>query len=50
MTAGHREAILDQFTRQAVPFSTAPGIKNEQALREAGNEMCFGADVHLLKV
>jgi len=32
MTAGHREAILDQFTRQAVPFSTAPGIKNEQAL------------------
>ena len=32
MTADHREAILDQFTRQAVPFSTAPGIKNEQAL------------------
>ena len=32
MTADHREAILDQFTRQAVPFSTYPGIKNEQAL------------------
>ena len=32
MTADHREAILDQFTRQAVPFSTAPGIKNEQML------------------
>jgi hypothetical protein len=24
--ASHRELILDQFTRQAVPFSTAPGI------------------------
>jgi SAM-dependent methyltransferase len=34
MTApGHRDLILDQFTRQAVPFSTAPGIKDEQALR-----------------
>jgi SAM-dependent methyltransferase len=30
---GHRDLILDQFTRQAVPFSTAPGIKDEQALR-----------------
>ncbi|HBH00964.1 MAG TPA: methyltransferase type 11 [Candidatus Rokubacteria bacterium] len=29
----HREAILDQFTRQAVPFSTAPGIQDEEALR-----------------
>ena len=29
----HRDAILDQFTRQAVPFSTAPGIKDEEALR-----------------
>ncbi|HEV8436789.1 MAG TPA: methyltransferase domain-containing protein [Methylomirabilota bacterium] len=33
MTSDHRDAILDQFTRQAVPFSTAPGIKDEQALR-----------------
>jgi SAM-dependent methyltransferase len=30
--ATHREQILDQFTRQAVPFSTAPGIKDERAL------------------
>jgi ubiquinone/menaquinone biosynthesis C-methylase UbiE len=30
---GHREQILDQFTRQAVPFSTSPSIRNEQALR-----------------
>src|SRR5262245_18354277 len=29
----HRDLILDQFSRQAVPFSTSPGIKAEQALR-----------------
>lgn len=29
----HRQQILDQFTRQAVPFSTAPSIKDEAALR-----------------
>ncbi len=35
----HRERILDQFSRQAVPFSTAPAIRDEHALRllvEAG--------------
>jgi ubiquinone/menaquinone biosynthesis C-methylase UbiE len=32
-TTGHRDQILDQFTRQAVPFSTSPAIKDEQALR-----------------
>lgn len=31
--ATHREQILDQFTRQAVPFSTAAPIKDEAALR-----------------
>jgi SAM-dependent methyltransferase len=30
--ATHREAILDQFTRQAIPFSTSPGITDEAAL------------------
>jgi SAM-dependent methyltransferase len=30
--ATHREQILDQFTRQAVPFSTSPGIQDEAAL------------------
>ena len=30
--ATHHDRILDQFTRQAVPFSTAPGIKDEHAL------------------
>jgi SAM-dependent methyltransferase len=29
----HSDLILDQFTRQAVPFSTAPAIKDEAALR-----------------
>jgi ubiquinone/menaquinone biosynthesis C-methylase UbiE len=29
----HREAILEQFSRQAGPFSTAPGITDERALR-----------------
>src|SRR5205807_6120587 len=28
----HSDLILDQFTRQAVPFSTAPSIKDEAAL------------------
>jgi SAM-dependent methyltransferase len=32
-TPSHRDMILDQFSRQAVPFSTSPGIKDEQALR-----------------
>lgn len=31
--ASHRDLIIDQFTRQAVPFSTAPGILDEEALR-----------------
>lgn len=32
MTA-HDDVIRDQFTKQALPFSTAPGIKDEEALR-----------------
>ena len=32
MSTSHRDLILDQFTRQAVPFSTAPSIKDEAAL------------------
>lgn len=30
--ATHNEVILDQFTKQAIPFATAPGIKDEEAL------------------
>jgi SAM-dependent methyltransferase len=29
----HSELILEQFTRQAVPFATAPSIKDEAALK-----------------
>jgi ubiquinone/menaquinone biosynthesis C-methylase UbiE len=29
----HSELILDQFTRQAVPFATAPSIRDETALK-----------------
>jgi SAM-dependent methyltransferase len=32
-TSKHSELILDQFTRQAVPFATAPSIKDEAALK-----------------
>lgn len=32
-TSKHSELILDQFTRQAVPFATAPGVKDESALK-----------------
>jgi SAM-dependent methyltransferase len=31
--ADHRDLIVEQFTKQAVPFSTAPGIRDEEALR-----------------
>ena len=29
----HQDLILDQFTRQATVFSTAPAITDEEALR-----------------
>jgi SAM-dependent methyltransferase len=32
MDAAHHDRILDQFTRQAVPFSSAPAIRNREAL------------------
>jgi SAM-dependent methyltransferase len=32
MGSEHKEHILDQFTRQAVPFATAAAIRNEDAL------------------
>src|SRR5437016_3412379 len=37
----HQELIRDQFTKQAVPFATAPGIKDEEALRRLVD--CTGA-------
>lgn len=29
----HQDLILDQFTKQAIPFATAAGIKDEEALK-----------------
>ncbi|MBM4257430.1 MAG: class I SAM-dependent methyltransferase [Deltaproteobacteria bacterium] len=29
----HQDLILDQFSKQVVPFATAPGIKDEEALK-----------------
>lgn len=29
----HQDLILDQFTKQAIPFATAPGIKDQEALK-----------------
>src|SRR5215467_11878030 len=44
MSSQHQQQIVEQFTRQAVPFSNAPAVRNENALRriveaaEAGPE------------
>ena len=32
MNTPHNDVILDQFTRQAVPFASAPAIRNREAL------------------
>jgi SAM-dependent methyltransferase len=48
--ATHREQILDQFTRQAVPFSTAPGIKDERALTLLVDASGVGPDDTVLDV
>lgn len=32
METTHNQRILDQFTRQAIPFTTAPAIRNQEAL------------------
>ncbi len=50
MTDAHREAILDQFTRQAVPFATAPSIRDEAALRMVIEFSGCGADDTVLDV
>ena len=46
----HRDRIVDQFTRQAVPFSTAPGIKDERALALLVTESEAGPDDTVLDV
>jgi ubiquinone/menaquinone biosynthesis C-methylase UbiE len=48
--ASHRDLIVDQFTRQAVPFSTAPGILDEDALRLLVEAAGAGPDDTVLDV
>lgn len=48
--ASHRELIIEQFTRQAVPFSTAPGILDEDALRLLVEAAGAGPDDTVLDV
>jgi len=49
-SASHQATIVDQFTRQAVPFSEAPGIKDEQALALLVAESGAGPDDTVLDV
>ena len=46
----HHEAILDQFTRQAIPFSTSPGINDEAALEHVIAACGAGPDDTVLDV
>lgn len=49
-TNTHSERILDQFTRQAVPFATAPSIRDEAALRLVVDFSGAGPDDTVLDV
>jgi SAM-dependent methyltransferase len=46
----HQSEILDQFTRQATPFATAPGIPDEAALQLIVEESRAGAEDTVLDV
>ena len=46
----HRDQILDQFSRQAIPFSTAPPIRDERALQLIVDAARTGADDTVLDV
>ena len=46
----HHERILDQFTRQAVPFATAPAICNQEALDRIVRMANAGSDDTVLDV
>src|SRR5262245_25962046 len=49
-SASHRDLILDQFTRQATPFSTARTIASEEALRMLVTACGAGPDDTVLDV
>src|SRR3984893_17755941 len=46
----HRDQILDQFTRQAVPFANAPNIRSDDALNRIVQIAGAGADDTVLDV
>jgi ubiquinone/menaquinone biosynthesis C-methylase UbiE len=46
----HHDTILDQFSRQAVPFSTAPPIRDERALQLIVDAAATGPDDSVLDV
>ncbi len=48
--SGHNSRILDQFTRQAVPFSSAPAIGNQGALHRIVEMAKAGPDDTVLDV
>lgn len=50
MSITHEQSILDQFTRQAIPFSTSPSIKDEIALNMLIQASGAGPDDTVLDV
>jgi SAM-dependent methyltransferase len=46
----HRDVIVDQFTKQAVPFSTAPAIRDREALERLVAFASAGPDDTVLDV
>ena len=50
MGSEHKEHILDQFTRQAVPFATAAAIRNEDVLNRIVKMAQAGPDDTVLDV
>jgi len=46
----HRSRILDQFTRQAVPFSQSPSVRNQEALERIVRLAGTGPDDTVLDV
>src|SRR2546428_13231504 len=46
----HRDLIVDQFTKQAIPFSTAAGIQDREALALIVEATRAGADDTVLDV
>jgi SAM-dependent methyltransferase len=50
VASSHRDLIVEQFTRQAVPFSTAPAIRDAEALRLLVETSGAGPDDTVLDV